>query len=341
LKAKLRQTLEHGRNAPPKKVPITRFLYPYFRDSHDMEPPRNKETELMLYRREYNPLLREEKKCTLLLILFFPRTVKECQILRSAVRKSLIEARIQPFLRRRELLAKKIQASGQETAAQQIAEWRSSLAEQERLINYHKNLPDSEIFMGDYSEVDWVKIAQVDFSGNRTALQVRLKWINEQCPKWSKEPWTAMEINCLRAHGYWNNWNVVAEKMGTNRTPFQCFVKFKSEIEIEHNGRPWTKEEDAHLMVLTHCIQVNGKMFWGKSIWVNVLDRSVKIEPWTVDEDEKLLEGIKIFGRGEWSRIATMIPGRSASHCKSRFRSLLSAKVKVNNGFVGRHCYDS
>lgn len=29
--------------------------------------------------------------------------------------------------------------------------------------------------------------------------------------------------------------------------------------------RPWTKEEDAQLMILAHCMQVNGKMPWGKS----------------------------------------------------------------------------
>uniref|UniRef100_A0A1I8EGF0 Myb-like DNA-binding domain-containing protein n=1 Tax=Wuchereria bancrofti TaxID=6293 RepID=A0A1I8EGF0_WUCBA len=386
LKAKLRQTTERGLRINIKKVPVSRFLFPYFRDSHEMEPPKNEEYELKVFRREYDPLVKEEKKWS----------AKECHLLASAVWKSLIEIRIQPFIQRKEMFAEKIRSAGQETSVEQIADWNSTIVELERLITYHKNLPENEALMSDYSEVDWAKIAKVDFLGNRTPKQLRLKWINEQCPRWSKEPWSSNEIQRLKeCAGRWNNWNVIAERLGTNRTAFQCFVKFRSELDIDNVGRSWTKEEDAQLMTLAHCMQVNGKMNWEKIAhfmeersrqqctiryrraldtdikfgrwdasedvlltcsvsrfgtkdwikvascvpgrsdsqcrdrWVNVLDKSIKAEPWSVDEDEKLLEGVKIFGKGEWSRISTMLPGRSASHCKSRFRSLLSAKVKL------------
>ncbi|VDN94455.1 unnamed protein product [Brugia pahangi] len=386
LKAKLRQTTERGLRINIKKVPVSRFLFPYFRDSHEMEPPKNEEYELKVFRREYDPLVKEEKKWS----------AKECHLLASAVWKSLVEIRIQPFIQRKEMFAEKIRSAGQETSAEQIADWNSTIVELERLITYHKNLPENEVLMSDYSEVDWAKIAKVDFLGNRTPKQLRLKWINEQCPRWSKEPWSSHEIQRLKeCAGRWNNWNVIAERLGTNRTAFQCFVKFRSELDIDNVGRSWTKEEDAQLMTLAHCMQVNGKMNWEKIAhfmeersrqqctiryrraldtdikfgrwdasedvlltcsvsrfgtkdwikvascvpgrsdsqcrdrWVNVLDKSIKAEPWSVDEDEKLLEGVKIFGKGEWSRISTMLPGRSASHCKSRFRSLLSAKVKL------------
>ncbi|EFO20880.2 hypothetical protein LOAG_07607 [Loa loa] len=385
-KAKLRQTAERGLRINIKKVPVSRFLFPYFRDSHEMEPPKNGEYELKVFRREYDPLVKEEKKWS----------AKECQLLANAVWKSLIEIRIQPFIQRKEMFTEKIRAAGQETSAEQIADWNSTIAEMERLIAYHKNLPENEVLLSDYSEVDWAKIAKVDFLGNRTPRQLRLKWINEQYPRWSKEPWSSHEMQRLKeCAGRWNNWNVIAERLGTNRTAFQCFVKFRSELDIDNVGRSWTKEEDAQLMTLAHCMQVNGKMNWEKIAhymeersrqqctiryrraldtdikfgrwdanedvlltcsvsrfgtkdwikvascvpgrsdsqcrdrWVNVLDKSIKAEPWSVDEDEKLLEGIRIFGKGEWSRISTMLPGRSASHCKSRFRSLLSAKVKL------------
>ncbi|VBB27240.1 unnamed protein product [Acanthocheilonema viteae] len=386
LKAKLRQTAERGLRINIKKVPVSRFLFPYFRDSHEMEPPKNEEYELKVFRREYDPLVKEEKKWS----------AKECQLLANAVWKSLIEIRIQPFIQRKEMLMEKIRAAGQETSGEQIADWKSTITELERLIAYHKNLPENEVLMSDYSEVDWAKIAKVDFLGNRAPKQLRLKWINEQCPRWSKEPWSSEEIQRLKeCAGRWNNWNVIAERLGTNRTAFQCFVKFRSELDIDNVGRSWTKEEDAQLMTLAHCMQVNGKMSWDKIAhymeersrqqctiryrraldtdikfgrwdasedvlltcsvsrfgtkdwikvascvpgrsdsqcrdrWVNVLDKSIKAEPWSVDEDEKLLEGVRIFGKGEWSRISTILPGRSASHCKSRFRSLLSAKVKL------------
>lgn len=83
--------------------------------------------------------------------------------------------------------------------------------------------------------------------------------------------------------------------------------------------------------------------------WVNILDEKVKDSPWTLEEDEKLLKGVREIGKGlhcldllslhcghfssffflEWARIAVTLPGRTGDHCKSRFRSLMISKVKV------------
>nr|CDP92410.1 Bm8973 [Brugia malayi] len=124
------------------------------------------------------------------------------------------------------------------------------------------------------------------------------------------------------------------------RSRQQCTIRYRRALDTDIKFGRWDASED---VLLTCSVSRFGTKDWikvascvpGRSDsqcrdrWVNVLDKSIKAEPWSVDEDEKLLEGVKIFGKGEWSRISTMLPGRSASHCKSRFRSLLSAKVKL------------
>ncbi|MCP9259698.1 hypothetical protein DINM_003056 [Dirofilaria immitis] len=334
LKAKLRQTTEHGSRVNIKKVPVSRFLFPYFRDSHEMEPPKNEEYELKVFRREYDPLVKEEKKWS----------IKECQLLSNAVRKSLVEIRIQPLIQRKEMFTEKIRTAGQETSAEQIAEWNSTITELERLISYHKNLPENEILLGDYSEVDWAKIAKVDFLGNRTPRQLRLKWINEQCPRWSKEPWSSHEIQRLKdCAGRWNNWNVIAERLGTNRTAFQCFVKFRSELDVDNIGRSWTKEEDAQLMTLAHCMQVNGKMNWEKIShymeersrqqctirYRRALDTDIKFGRWDASEDVLLTCSVSRFGTKDWIKVASCVPGRSDSQCRDRWVNVLDKSIKA------------
>lgn len=97
------------------------------------EPPKNEEYELKVFRREYDPLVKEEKKCkhlvsivesvhfvTIYLICWRRKvseivnnsrlyavyyhlitgSAKECQLLTNAVWKSLVEIRIQPFIQR-------------------------------------------------------------------------------------------------------------------------------------------------------------------------------------------------------------------------------------------------
>lgn len=75
----------------------------------------------------------------------------------------------------------------------------------------------------------------IQFMDTRNASQLRLKWINEQSPRWSKAKWTTDELAKLRelATGPWVRWEVVARRLGTARTPFQCFKKYKVEFDKE------------------------------------------------------------------------------------------------------------
>ena len=57
-------------------------------------------------------------------------------------------------------------------------------------------------------------------------------------------------------------WQVVAEKLGTNRTAWQCFEKYKS--EIYQNTKPWSPEEDEKLITLCSIIKIGNEIQWDK-----------------------------------------------------------------------------
>ncbi|KAL6727793.1 hypothetical protein Aduo_009638 [Ancylostoma duodenale] len=109
--------------------------------------------------------------------------------------------------------------------------------------------------------------------------------------------------------------------------------------ENVRHGR-WTDQED---LLLMSAVARFGAKDWGKIAkavvgrsdgqcrerWCNVLDRCTEAGDWTAEEDERLLLGIHIFGRGKWSKIAEILPRHHADSVKRRYQQLLSAKMRM------------
>ena len=56
-----------------------------------------------------------------------------------------------------------------------------------------------------------------------------MKWHNEQAPKWNKTPFTVDEDEAIKKCGSisWANWDLIASRLDTNRTPYACFERFQ------------------------------------------------------------------------------------------------------------------
>ena len=86
-------------------------------------------------------------------------------------------------------------------------------------------------------------------------------------------------VEFARAHSE-HDWIVIAEKLGTKRTPFQCLQHYQQAL--------------------------NTKL-------ATVVD-------WSADEERLLRNNVLLHGDRNWQRIASVLPGRTASQCQLKWR---------------------
>jgi hypothetical protein len=101
--------------------------------------------------------------------------------------------------------------------------------------------------------------------------------------------------------------------------------------------RNWTSEEDATLVDL---IAQHGK-HWGMisghlpnrtasqvaSRWEKCLDPSIHKGPFTLEEDQLLVNYVVQFGAQNWPRVTSFLPNRSAKQCRERWFNHLSPSI--------------
>ncbi|CAD8090193.1 unnamed protein product [Paramecium primaurelia] len=129
------------------------------------------------------------------------------------------------------------------------------------------------------------------------------------------------------------DWIEVARRIG-RRNPSQCAQRWKR-IKGYKLRRQWSQEEDDKLKSLVkeygyHWSRIAKLMpnRTGKQIrehYLNQLHPDLNNEPWTQEEDEKLIEIYNKIG-GKWSAIQKHLNGRSENSIKNRFYSYLRTK---------------
>ncbi|KAH7666445.1 Myb-like DNA-binding domain containing protein [Aphelenchoides avenae] len=102
----------------------------------------------------------------------------------------------------------------------------------------------------------------------------------------------------------------------------------------------WSETEDMYLL---QAVNKYGPMDWQRIAehvpsrayhqcrdrWINVLDQRRSTSPWSLEEDERLLMGMKVFGRQEYSKISTLLEGRNPHDVRMRVRQLVRYKIEA------------
>jgi uncharacterized membrane protein len=126
----------------------------------------------------------------------------------------------------------------------------------------------------------------------------------------------------------------------------------------------WTKDEDAKL---TSALANTSKKKYGKENkpnwvavaalvpgrtenqcydrWRKVLDPGIDranghTGTWAEDEDTKLKDAVQTHGDKNWGAIAALVPGRTSSQCRKRWRDALNPSIDRANGRTGRWAED-
>ena len=61
--------------------------------------------------------------------------------------------------------------------------------------------------------------------------------------------------------------------------------------------------------------------------WTKVLNPNVTKGPWTSEEDQRVIELVKIHGAKKWSVIANCLPGRIGKQCRERWHNHLNPDI--------------
>jgi hypothetical protein len=56
-------------------------------------------------------------------------------------------------------------------------------------------------------------------------------------------------------------------------------------------------------------------------------DQSLRKNKWTSEEDDQLRDAVRSFGTDSWSRVASLVPGRTGKQCRERWIDQISPTV--------------
>jgi hypothetical protein len=150
--------------------------------------------------------------------------------------------------------------------------------------------------------------------------------------------WTAEEDAKLRelVRHYNQDWAMIATFLpGRNR--HQVATRWRQCLNPKLTKGRFTKEEDA---VIVEWVTEHGGSDWVglrdilphrttkqcRERWMNRLDPQVLRSPWTPQEDQMIAHLHSLWGP-KWSKIAEMLPGRTADGVKNRWNFSIAKRI--------------
>ncbi|XP_030034612.2 snRNA-activating protein complex subunit 4 [Manduca sexta] len=162
-------------------------------------------------------------------------------------------------------------------------------------------------------------------------------------PSVNKNAWTKTEHVTLQKIATDNNlqdWDDIAQKLGTGRTGYQCFVYYRTNMTNQFNGKKWSQEEIEYLRRLVDYYKEDNYIPWGKV--AASMENRTKIQIYNKytrlighrkgrflpEEDAVILNSAAKFGEN-FQKMLAFLPGRSIIQIRNRYQTLTKVTVSM------------
>ncbi|KAG2387312.1 hypothetical protein C9374_001644 [Naegleria lovaniensis] len=140
------------------------------------------------------------------------------------------------------------------------------------------------------------------------------------------------------------DWEKVAMYHVKTRKPEECRKYWEIELAKDIKKENWTKEEDLKLLRVAEDYKghdwekIAEKMYENQELtrrpihcfrrYQRSLNTNMMRSKWTPEEDDKLMEAVKLFGEKNWQQIANQLDERTGQQCLHRWMKTLNPAIK-------------
>ncbi|KAI8976937.1 hypothetical protein BDB01DRAFT_802027 [Pilobolus umbonatus] len=202
-------------------------------------------------------------------------------------------------------------------------------------------LAKHELEITSVDRLDWGRISSI-YVRTRTPRECLIQWTTQEHPSINKKPWGKIETERLSQLVYelGDQWETIANRLGTNRTISQCFSHYMAaENSRIAKTKKWTQKEDKDL---SDAVKQLGNCNWQQVAatltdrtgqqclqrWSKSISPAIKRRRWDSEEDKLLKQAVNIYGAGNWRKVQRLLPGRTDMQCRERYMNILTAVNK-------------
>ncbi|KAK5640356.1 hypothetical protein RI129_011167 [Pyrocoelia pectoralis] len=196
-------------------------------------------------------------------------------------------------------------------------------------------------------KIDWHAVADA-FKGSRTLNECKALWNIYLHPHINKTLWTAEEnlkIKQLAKRYNCQKWDVIANKLGTNRSGYLVFLNYVTNLWSKFKTDRFTLQEDEKILNLVDKYRIGSYIPW-RTISIDFKDRSKAqiyhrykyylVEgktkgPFSEAEDIFVLHLVSKYG-SDYRKCAEFLPNRTCIQIRNRYHNALSNDIKINRG---------
>ncbi|KAK9305117.1 hypothetical protein QLX08_003792 [Tetragonisca angustula] len=200
-------------------------------------------------------------------------------------------------------------------------------------------------------EFDWFRISSVYFEEVHSPFDCCVMWNVFLRPDINRKRWTKSEdINLrkiVKKHQY-QDWDKIAKELNTNRTAYQCLIRYNTTKKPPKVQCTWQDREDKRLSKLVEIFQIGDFIPWGEiTNWIRSRTKqqvyfrwSYSLAPYltkgrfTKIEDDTLRNAVTKYGTNFHKISAILMPNRSTVQLHDRYQTLIINQNQKRNSWT-------